>query len=154
MRILNLLSDEMGFVSSLRMKMVVFILQVKTVFSIRQQWKIKISSCHGLHDRIIKKSLEGENSDVKVELKDCIALGSNFSTHRITKPWCINTTLRTLSFYLLLFSNLENMKVILRFKQNSHSYNLQKIRNIEESRLILILPWTIQNCKWIDTWYS
>jgi predicted ArsR family transcriptional regulator len=41
--------------------------------------------CHSLHDRIIKKSLDEKNSDVKVELKDCIALGSNFSTHKITK---------------------------------------------------------------------
>ena len=40
--------------------------------------------CHGLHDRIIQKTLGGKvNADV--ELKECIALGNNYSRHIITK---------------------------------------------------------------------
>ena len=39
--------------------------------------------CHGLHDRIIQKTLGGKvNADV--ELKECIALGNNYSKHIIT----------------------------------------------------------------------
>jgi hypothetical protein len=39
--------------------------------------------CHGLHDRIIQKTLGGKvNADV--ELKECIALGNNYSRHIIT----------------------------------------------------------------------
>jgi hypothetical protein len=39
--------------------------------------------CHGLHDRIIQKTLGGKvNADVK--LKEYIALGNNYSRHIIT----------------------------------------------------------------------
>ena len=43
--------------------------------------------CHGLHDRMIIKSLFGEKQqpNINVELKECIALGDNFSRHSITK---------------------------------------------------------------------
>ena len=45
---------------------------------------------HGLHDRMIIKSLGGNDSDEKkpgisVELKQCIALGDSFSRHVVTK---------------------------------------------------------------------
>ena len=39
--------------------------------------------CHGLHDKIISKSLEGNNSDVKIELKECMALGNEYCRHVI-----------------------------------------------------------------------
>jgi predicted ArsR family transcriptional regulator len=86
LKILNLLSDEMGFVSSFRKdEDGSFYITSKNCILHKVALKNQDIICHGLHDRIIKKSLEGENSDTKVELMDCIALGSNFSTHKITK---------------------------------------------------------------------
>jgi DeoR family suf operon transcriptional repressor len=86
LRILNLLLDEMGFVSSLRKEGDgSFYITSKNCILHKVALKNQDIICHGLHDRIIKKSLEGENSDTKAELKDCIALGSNSSTHKITK---------------------------------------------------------------------
>jgi predicted ArsR family transcriptional regulator len=86
LRILNLLSDEMGFVSSLKKEEDgSFHITSKNCILHKVALKNQEIICHGLHDGIIKKSLEGGNSDIKVELKDCIALGSNYSTHRITK---------------------------------------------------------------------
>ena len=84
--ILNLLSDEMGFVSSLRKEEDgSFYITSKNCILHKVALKNQDIICHGLHDRMIRKALEGENSDLTVELKDCIALGSNFSTHKITK---------------------------------------------------------------------
>jgi predicted ArsR family transcriptional regulator len=45
--------------------------------------------CHGLHDRMIMRSLSGgkkkqQYRNMNVELKECIALGDNFSRHAIT----------------------------------------------------------------------
>ncbi len=40
--------------------------------------------CHGLHDRIIERTLGGKGN-VDVELKECIALGNSFSKHVITR---------------------------------------------------------------------
>jgi hypothetical protein len=45
--------------------------------------------CHGLHDRMIMRSLSGskkkqQQRNMNVELKECIALGDNFSRHAIT----------------------------------------------------------------------
>ena len=39
--------------------------------------------CHGFHNRIIQKSLDGK-MDAKVQLKECIALGDKYSRHIIT----------------------------------------------------------------------
>jgi hypothetical protein len=39
--------------------------------------------CHGFHDRIIQKSLDGK-INAKVQLKECIALGDKYSRHVIT----------------------------------------------------------------------
>ena len=39
--------------------------------------------CHGFHDRLIQKSLDGKK-DAKVQLKECIALGDKYSRHIIT----------------------------------------------------------------------
>jgi DeoR family transcriptional regulator, suf operon transcriptional repressor len=85
-KILNQLSDEMGFISSLRKEEDgSFYITSKNCILHKVALKNQDIICHSLHDRMIKKSLEGENSSVTVELKDCIALGSNFSTHKITK---------------------------------------------------------------------
>ena len=86
LRILNLLLDEMGFVSSLsKEEDGSFYITSKNCILHKVALKNQDIICHGLHDRIIKKSLEEENSDTKVELKNCIARGSNSSTHKITK---------------------------------------------------------------------
>jgi predicted ArsR family transcriptional regulator len=85
-RILSQLTDEMGFISSLRKaEDGIFYITSRNCILHKIALKNQDIICHSLHDRIIKKSLDEENSDVKVELKDCIALGSNFSTHKITK---------------------------------------------------------------------
>ncbi|HWS19208.1 MAG TPA: ArsR family transcriptional regulator [Nitrososphaera sp.] len=39
--------------------------------------------CHGFHDRLIQKSLDGK-MDAEVQLKECIALGDKYSRHIIT----------------------------------------------------------------------
>jgi predicted ArsR family transcriptional regulator len=39
--------------------------------------------CHGFHDRIIQKALEGKLNP-EVHLKECIALGDNYSRHIIS----------------------------------------------------------------------
>ena len=40
--------------------------------------------CHGIHNKVIQKSLcENKLQDINIELKECIALGDNFSKHSI-----------------------------------------------------------------------
>jgi hypothetical protein len=39
--------------------------------------------CHGLHDRMIEKTLDGKINP-RVQLKECIALGNSYSRHVIT----------------------------------------------------------------------
>jgi predicted ArsR family transcriptional regulator len=86
LKMLNLLSDELGFVSSLRKERDgSFYITSKNCILHKVALKNQDIICHGLHDRMIRKALEEENSDIKVELKDCIALGSDFSRHKITK---------------------------------------------------------------------
>jgi DeoR family transcriptional regulator, suf operon transcriptional repressor len=84
LKMLNSVSDELGFVSSLSK-------EGKESFSLVSRncilHKIALEHqdviCHGLHDRIIQKTLGGKvNADV--ELKECIALGNNYSRHIIT----------------------------------------------------------------------
>src|SRR5438270_471363 len=83
LKMLNSVSDELGFVSSLSK-------EGKESFSLVSRncilHKIALEHqdaiCHGLHDRIIQKTLGGKvNADV--ELKECIALGNNLSRHII-----------------------------------------------------------------------
>ena len=83
-RILNLASNEMGFMSS-------FYKEVDSTYSVVSRncivYKVALSNqdaiCHGFHDRIIQKALEGKINP-KVQLKECIALGDNYSRHIIT----------------------------------------------------------------------
>lgn len=84
-RILNTVSNEMGFMSS-------FYKEDDNTYSITSQncivHKVALSNqdaiCHGFHDRIIQKAMEGKiNPDVN--LRECIALGDNYSRHIITK---------------------------------------------------------------------
>jgi DeoR family suf operon transcriptional repressor len=83
-RILNSASNEMGFMSS-------FCKEDDNTYSIVSRNCIvhKVASsnqdaiCHGFHDRIIQKALEGKINP-EVHLKQCIALGDNYSRHIIS----------------------------------------------------------------------
>jgi DeoR family suf operon transcriptional repressor len=84
LRIINDASNEMGFASSLSRE------KENNSFCIRSKNCVlhKVASnnqnmiCHGLHDKIISKSLGGK-SNVRVELKECMALGNEHCTHVI-----------------------------------------------------------------------
>ena len=91
LKILNSVSNHIGFASSITK-------EDDKKFSIQSKncvlHKVAVSHqniiCHGLHDRMIIKSLGGDDSDEKkpgisVELKQCIALGDSFSRHVVTK---------------------------------------------------------------------
>ena len=89
-RILNSSSNEMGFMSS-------FYKEDDSTYSIMSRncivHKVAYSNqdaiCHGFHDRIIQKALEGKINP-EVHLKECIALGDNYSRHIIN--WKPNKT--------------------------------------------------------------
>ena len=84
LKMLNSFSNEMGFGSSISK-------EGSETYSLisrnRILHKIALNHqdaiCHGLHDRIIHKTLGGK-VNAHVELKECIALGNNYSRHRIT----------------------------------------------------------------------
>jgi DeoR family suf operon transcriptional repressor len=84
LKIINDASNQMGFASSLGRE------EKDNSFSIQSKNCIlhKVASnnqdmiCHGLHDKIISKSLEGI-SDAKIELKECMALGNEYCRHVI-----------------------------------------------------------------------
>jgi predicted ArsR family transcriptional regulator len=84
LKMLNSISNEMGFVSSVCK-------EGKDTFSLVSRncvlHKVALSDqdaiCHGFHDRIIQKTLDGK-ANVDVELRECIALGDNHSRHIIT----------------------------------------------------------------------
>ena len=92
LKILNSVSNHMGFTSSIRK-------EDDNKFSIQSKncilHKVAVSHqniiCHGLHDRMIIKSLGGDDDSdekkhgISVELKQCIALGDSFSRHIVTK---------------------------------------------------------------------
>jgi DeoR family suf operon transcriptional repressor len=85
-RILNSISNEMGFMSSFYKEdddsntySIISRNCIVHKIAIRHQDAI----CHGFHDRIIQKSLDGKINP-KVQLKECIALGDNYSRHIIT----------------------------------------------------------------------
>ncbi len=84
LKMLNSVSNELGFISSVSK-------EGDETYSLLSRncilHKIALDNqdaiCHGLHDRIIQKTLGGKvNADV--ELKECIALGNNYSRHIIT----------------------------------------------------------------------
>ena len=87
LRILNSVSNEMGFMSSFYKE---DDNNSSSTYSIVSRncivHKIAIEHqdaiCHGFHDRIIQKSLDGKIK-AKVELKECIALGDQYSRHII-----------------------------------------------------------------------
>jgi len=90
LKIFNSVSNEMGFASSITK-------EHDGNFSVLSKncilHKVALNHqdviCHGLHDRMIMRSLSGgkkkqRQRNMNVELKECIALGDNFSRHAIT----------------------------------------------------------------------
>ena len=89
LQILNSVSNDMGFASSITK-------EHDGSFSVLSKncilHKVALNHqdviCHGLHERMITKSLSDEKQqqpNTNVELNECIALGDNFSRHAITK---------------------------------------------------------------------
>ncbi len=98
-RILNSVSNEMGFMSSFYKEADNNDSSTYSIISrncivhkaaIRHQDAI----CHGFHDRIIQKSLDGK-INAKVQLKECIALGDKHSRHIITVSDKVDKTVRS-----------------------------------------------------------
>jgi DeoR family suf operon transcriptional repressor len=99
-KILNSVSNEMGFLSSFYEEAtnnngsstysIISRNCIVHKVAIRHQDAI----CHGLHDRIIQKSLDGK-INAKVQLKECIALGDKHSRHIITVSDKMDKTVRS-----------------------------------------------------------
>jgi DeoR family suf operon transcriptional repressor len=88
-RILNSVSNEMGFTSSFYKEedddndSSSYSIISRNCIVRKTAIKHQDAICHGFHDRIIQKSLDGK-INAKVQLKDCIALGDEYSRHVIT----------------------------------------------------------------------
>jgi DeoR family suf operon transcriptional repressor len=87
LKIINDASNQMGFASSLGRdeKDNSFHIQSKNCILHKVASKNQDMICHGLHDKIISKSLEG-SSDARIELKECMALGNEYCRH-IVRSW-------------------------------------------------------------------
>jgi DeoR family suf operon transcriptional repressor len=86
LKIINDASNQMGFESSLERedKDNSFYIQSKNCILHKVASSNQDIICHGLHDKIISKSLAG-NSGTKVELKECMALGDEYCRHVIRR---------------------------------------------------------------------
>jgi DeoR family transcriptional regulator, suf operon transcriptional repressor len=89
-RILNSVSNEMGFMSSLYKEeeeeddnSSTYSIVSRNCIVHKIAIKHQDAICHGFHDRIIQKSLDGK-INANVQLKECIALGDKYSRHIIT----------------------------------------------------------------------
>lgn len=84
LKIINDASNEIGFASSLERDEEdnSFCIQSKNCILYKAALNNQDRICHGLHDKIIAKALEGK-PDVSVELKECMALGSEYCRHVI-----------------------------------------------------------------------
>lgn len=87
-RILNSVSNEMGFMSSFYKEAdnngsSTYSIISRNCIVHKAAIRHQDAVCHGLHDRIIQKSLDGK-INAKVQLKECIALGDKHSRHIIT----------------------------------------------------------------------
>lgn len=85
LKIINDASNQMGFASSLERqeKDNSFYIQSKNCILHKVASNNQDMICHGLHDKIISKSLEGNNSEARIELKECMALGNEYCRHVI-----------------------------------------------------------------------
>lgn len=91
LKIFNSASNEMGFASSItKERDGKFSVLSKNCILHKVALKHQDIICHGLHDRMIMRSLSGDEKkqqqqrNTNVELKEYIALGDNFSRHTIT----------------------------------------------------------------------
>ncbi len=89
-RILNSVSNEMGFMSSFYEEATnnngsssTYSIISRNCIVHKAAIRHQDAICHGFHDRIIQKSLDGK-INAKVQLKECIALGDKHSRHTIT----------------------------------------------------------------------
>jgi DeoR family suf operon transcriptional repressor len=85
LKIINDASSQMGFASSLSRdeKDNSFHILSKNCILHKVATSNQDMICHGLHDKIISKSLAGNNSDLRIELKECMALGNEYCRHVI-----------------------------------------------------------------------
>jgi len=84
LNMLNSVSNEMGFGSSISKEgSETFSLVSRNCILYKIALEHQDTICHGLHDRIIQKTLGGKVK-ADVELKECIALGNSYSKHIIT----------------------------------------------------------------------
>jgi predicted ArsR family transcriptional regulator len=91
LKIFNSASNEMGFASSItKERDGKYSVLSKNCILHKVALRHQDIICHGLHDRMIMRSLSGDDKkqqqqrNTNVELKECIALGDNFSKHTIT----------------------------------------------------------------------
>ena len=88
LKILNSVSNQMGFASSIgKEDDNKFYIQSKNCILHKVAVSHQNIICHGLHDRLISRSLNGGDEKrlgFNVELKECIALGDHFSRHEVT----------------------------------------------------------------------
>ncbi len=83
LKILNSVSNEMGFISSIVKERDTYSLLSRNCVVHKVALKNQDAICNGFHSRMIKKVLNGE-LNVNVQLEECIALGNNYSRHVIT----------------------------------------------------------------------
>lgn len=85
LKIINDATNQMGFASSLERdeKDDSFYIQSKNCILHKVASANQDMICHGLHDKIISKALEGNKPDARIELKECMALGSEYCRHNI-----------------------------------------------------------------------
>jgi predicted ArsR family transcriptional regulator len=83
LKILNSVSNEMGFISSIVKERDTYSLLSRNCVVHNAALKNQDAICNGFHSRMIKKVLNGE-LNVNVQLEECIALGNNYSRHVIT----------------------------------------------------------------------
>jgi predicted ArsR family transcriptional regulator len=83
LKMLNSVSNEMGFVSSIIKDHNAYSLISRNCIVHKAALNNQDAICDGFHNRMIKKTLNGE-LNANVQLKDCIALGNNYCRHIIT----------------------------------------------------------------------
>jgi predicted ArsR family transcriptional regulator len=100
-RILNSVSNEMGFMSSFYKEAdsnngssTTYSIISRNCIVHKAAIRHQDAICHGLHDRIIQKSLDGK-INAKVQLRECIALGDKHSRHIITVSDKMDKTVRS-----------------------------------------------------------
>ena len=83
LKIINDATNQMGFASSLERdeKDDSFYIQSRNCILHKVASANQDMICHGLHDKIISKALEGNKPDARIELKECMALGNEYCRH-------------------------------------------------------------------------